>query len=62
MTSNTAHKFINPNGTFNTVAAINAGHDARTNGLREFGEIFAKCLKAIANLNVRTPFLPGWKT
>ena len=34
MANDTAQKFINRNGTFNTMAAMQAGHEARTDGLR----------------------------
>ncbi len=33
MTNNTTDKFMSPNGTFNTKAAMQAGHNARTEGL-----------------------------
>ncbi len=45
MTNSTAHKFINRNGTFNTKAAMNAGHDARTDGLRTIIKACAIFLK-----------------
>ncbi len=49
MTNNTANKFINRNGDFNIKAAMQAGHDARTDGLRTLiktGTIFLKsCLQ-----------------
>jgi len=52
MTNNTAHKFINRNGTFNSKAAMQAGHDARTDGLRTLiktGAIFLKSCMQVGN-------------
>ncbi len=46
MTTRTTHKFVSSNGTLDTVAAMNAGHDARTEALRELVNFFARSLKS----------------
>ncbi|GEM_PF-1763615 len=62
MTNNTTHKFMSPNGTFNTKAAIQAGHNARTEGLRILIRDGADFLKSILHKNLARTSLTKLRT
>ena len=62
MTNNTAHKFINRNGTFNTEAAIQAGHTARTEGLRTILKVGTVFLKSSLQMGSFKHSFPNLKT
>ncbi len=62
MTNQTTHKFMNPNGTFNTKAAMQAGHNARTEGLRILFREVAAFLKSILHENLVRTSLTNLRT
>ena len=62
MTNNIAHKFINRNGAFNSKAAMQAGHEARTDGLRTLIETATIFLKSCMQVGNFKHFLTNLKT
>lgn len=62
MTNKTTYKFMTPNGTFNTQAAMQAGHDARTEGLRSLIRDGADFLKSFLQRNLVRTSLTNLRT